>query len=162
MGPTINVFVGRTVCARVVPGAIALLGGQSRLGIGCKGSWVFVMGVFRFTIEIGDPQGTRFESLDALVDTGASYTVVPAPILRRLGVQPRERVEFTLADGRVVEREIGETRVRVAGRTASTIVVFGDAAAGALLGAYTLEGTRLGVDPLRRTLVPVRAFLMRT
>ena len=36
------------------------------------------MGVFSVAIEIGDPGGERYESIDAVVDTGATYTVVPA------------------------------------------------------------------------------------
>ena len=32
------------------------------------------MGVFRVPVEIGDLDGTRFERIEALVDTGASYT----------------------------------------------------------------------------------------
>ncbi|MFN3973919.1 MAG: hypothetical protein ACK4K2_01385 [Dehalococcoidia bacterium] len=36
-------------------------------------------------IAIGDPEGSRFEEIEALVDTGASYTLVPPRHLRRLG-----------------------------------------------------------------------------
>ena len=46
------------------------------------------MGTFGVTIEIGDPQGQRFEAMNALVDTGATYTVVPASLLVRLSVTP--------------------------------------------------------------------------
>ena len=49
------------------------------------------MGTFNITIEIGDPQGQRFEEIDALVDTGATMTAVPTFILRRLGVVPARR-----------------------------------------------------------------------
>ncbi len=45
----------------------------------------------------------RFEALDALADTGASYTVIPASLLRGLGIAPQERIEFELADGRIIE-----------------------------------------------------------
>ena len=30
------------------------------------------MGAFAVTLEIGDPQGSRFETVEALVDTGAT------------------------------------------------------------------------------------------
>jgi len=46
------------------------------------------MGTFRVSVEIGDPAGERFEPVEALVDTGAGYTVVPRSILESLRCQP--------------------------------------------------------------------------
>lgn len=118
------------------------------------------MGTFNYPIEIGDPQGQRFEQLEALVDTGATYTVAPSSFLRRLGVVPNTRATFVLGDGRRVEMDIGETRIRVDGQSATTIVVFGEEQAAPVLGAYTLEGLRLAVDPVQKRLVPTAALLM--
>jgi len=113
------------------------------------------MGTFRVTIEIGDPGGQRFETVEALVDTGATYTTASARLLARLGVVPHTRDTFVLADGRRVERDIGRTWVRVDGRGEITLVVFGDPDTPLLLGAYTLEGLRLAADPVGRRLMPV-------
>lgn len=118
------------------------------------------MGTFRVTIEIGDPVGERYERVEALVDTGATYTVVPAFTLRRLGVVPHVRDAFLLADGRRVEREIGHTWVRVDGRAVITLVVFGEPDDPAALGAHTLEGLRLAPDPVAKRLVPVPGLLL--
>lgn len=118
------------------------------------------MGTFRVSIEIGDPQGQHFEPLNALVDTGSTYTLAPASFLVRLGVSPHARDAFVLADGRRVELDIGQTWVRVDGRSVVTLVVFGDEGAEPLLGAYTLEGLRLAPDPLSRRLIPVPGLLM--
>jgi clan AA aspartic protease len=118
------------------------------------------MGTFNVTLEIGDPSGQRFEPVEALVDTGATYTVVPAPVLERLGVVPHARDEFVVADGRRVGFAIGHTWVRVDGRSVITLVVFGEPGTRALLGAYTLEGLRLAPDPIARRLLPVPALLM--
>jgi len=118
------------------------------------------MGTFRVTIEIGNPDGTQFQSLTALVDTGASYTTLPSELLRGLRVVPLERREFQLADDSMVERDVGLTQVRINGRVMPTLVVFEPVGTEALLGAYTLEGFGLGVDPVRRRLVPVRGLLM--
>ncbi len=118
------------------------------------------MGTFRVPIEIGDPQGDRFERVEALVDTGASYSVLPASVLRQLEVTPHDHVTFILADGREIEREVGRTWVRIDGKTEITLVVFGEEGTEALLGAYTLEGLRLGVDPYNRRLVPTPGLLM--
>ena len=72
-----------------------------------------------------DPAGP-FESLDALVDSGATYTLIPRPMLTRLGVAPIDVQTFVIADGSRLERELGEAVVRIDGRTRTTVVVFGD------------------------------------
>jgi len=119
------------------------------------------VGTFSVPMEVGTLDGQSYETIEALVDTGASYTVAPASLLNRLGITPREHIEFELADGRIIELGIGEARVRIDGRDAVTLVVFGEEGVSPLLGAYTLEGVRLAVDPLRQLLVPTRALLMR-
>ncbi len=111
------------------------------------------MGVFNVPIEIGDPAGKRFERLDAIVDTGATFTMVPAGILRNLGVETEEGGEFELADGSRQHFQIGETRLRLNGSEVSTTVVFGEEDMTPLLGAYTLERMRLAVDPAGKRLV---------
>ena len=120
------------------------------------------MGTFRVPIEIGDPRGERYEQVEALVDTGATYTTAPASLLERLGVKPHDRVAFILADGRRIERDIGRTWVRVDGKAEITLVVFGEEGVEALLGAYALEGLRLGIDPTNERLVPTPGLLMRS
>lgn len=120
------------------------------------------MGTFSVRLEVGDPQGLRYEAVEALVDTGASYSVIPASLLRRLGVVPYESAPFLLADGREVEREIGRTWVRLDGRTQITLVVFDEEGVEPLLGAYTLEGLRLAPDPVGRRLIPIPGRLMAT
>jgi clan AA aspartic protease len=118
------------------------------------------MGTFRVRIEVGDPQGTRFEAVDALVDTGASHTTAPSSLLRRLGIEPYQTGSFQLADGRLLELDIGQTWVRVNGERAITQVVFAEEGTQPLLGAVTLEQLGLGIDPIRKQLVPVPRLLM--
>lgn len=108
------------------------------------------MGTFKVTIQVGDPQGTRYETVETLVDTGATHTLMPAVLLEQLGVLREEQWPFELADGRIVDRDVGQTRVRVDGREVTTYVVFGGPGESPLLGPYTLEGARLAVDPARR------------
>jgi len=118
------------------------------------------LGTFSVDIEIGEPDGNRFESVRALVDTGASYTKVPSSVLRELTVTAHDRVTFILADGRRVERDVGRTWIRVDGKSEITLVVFGDEESETLLGAYTLQGLLLGVDTPNERLVPVPGLLM--
>lgn len=89
-----------------------------------------------------------------MVDTGASYTIVPSTLLKDLGVQAIDKISLTLADGRQIEMDMGEARATINERSIPTLVVFGEDNARALLGAYTLEGLRLAVDPANGRLVP--------
>jgi len=65
-----------------------------------------------------------------------------------------------LADGRLVDLDIGQTGGRVDGEQAITQVVFADEGTQPLLGAVTLEQLGLGIDPIPRRLVPVPRLLM--
>ena len=112
------------------------------------------------TVEVGDVPGQRFEAVEALVDTGATYTLMPQSLLRRLGVVPHTRASFLLADGSQMERDIGRTWVQLDGRREFTLVIFGDDAAQPLLGAVTLEEFRLAPDPVSKRLIPVPGLLM--
>ena len=118
------------------------------------------MGAFHETIGLAARPDGPPEEVVALVDTGATYTLVPAPTLRRLGVEPIGRQTFLIADGSRVEREVGWLLVRIGGEESLTVVVFGDEDAEPLLGAVTLEEFGLGVDPVRRRLVPVDGYLV--
>ncbi len=118
------------------------------------------MATFRVTIEIGPMDQSRFERIEALVDTGATYTVVPRDVLERLGITPQFRRRFRVADGRVVELDMALVMVRLEGQTLPTICVFGEPGMNALLGAVTLEEFGLGVDPINQRLVPVELLLI--
>src|SRR3972149_8304960 len=119
------------------------------------------MGTFRANLEIGDPQGQRYESVEALVDTGSSYTWAPSDLLKRLGVAPQFRMEFETADGRIIERDVAQTWVRHNSNAHISFVVFGDEGSLPLLGAYTLEGFGLAPDALPQRLVPGRRLAMK-
>jgi len=119
------------------------------------------MGTFTIRIDLGDPDGRRWQTIEALVDSGATFTMAPRSLLERLDVRPQDKVPFELADGRSVEFDIGETAVRIGNRIRTTLVVFADDGLQPLLGAYTLEAFLLAVDPVNRRLVPISALLKR-
>ena len=119
------------------------------------------MGTFYHEMQIYSVSRDRVETVDALVDTGASYSQIPSSILRGLGISPTDTVEAVLADGRIVEDPAAEVRVRIGGRETFTWVTFGPEDVASLLGAHALEGVRLAVDPYRRELVPSRILRMQ-
>ena len=95
------------------------------------------MGTFSVAIEIGDLAGERFEEVVALVDTGATTTVIPGSALRRLGIAPTRRETFEYAGGERVKLDMAEARARVAGRETTTWVIFGKEGTAALARRLT-------------------------
>jgi clan AA aspartic protease len=118
------------------------------------------MGVFTQWIELGSPDGSRYEGVEAIVDTGATYTMVPRSMLDRLGVVPHRRTRLKLADGRVEERDVGRTWIRIDGESEVSLVVAGEEGTEPLLGAHALEGLGLAVDPVHKRLVPAVGYLL--
>jgi clan AA aspartic protease len=114
------------------------------------------MSTFEWPIEIGSPNGDYFEEIAALVDTGSSLTFAPREILERLGVEPMEQEEFELADGRIEVREVGQTWVRIDGRSLIRKVGFGKPGDANVLGSDTLEGAGLAADHVNHRLIRVR------
>lgn len=104
----------------------------------------------------GRPVKVRF-----LVDTGAIYTVLPESIWRALKLKPQRAVEFSLADGTILTRQVSECRFTLEGQSATSPVVLGEAMDAPLLGAVTLETLGLMINPLSRELLPMRMILAR-
>jgi predicted aspartyl protease len=89
-----------------------------------------------------------------LVDTGGEFTWTPERMLEKIGI-PREKkdVRFVLANGREVTRRVGFAIIRLDKYFTIDEVVFAEPADLALLGARTLDGLNLTVEPVRRRLV---------
>ena len=118
------------------------------------------MGTFSVELEIGDPKGERFETVDVVVDTRASFAVFPAGLLNSLGVTATDRQHFVLPDGRIVENDVAQTWMRIGGRTEIAAVVFAEETARPMIGFVTLQEFGLAVDPSGRRLISVPGYLM--
>ena len=119
------------------------------------------MGAFKVQFEIANRDGDEFVSVEAMVDTGATYSFLPRNLLRRLEVEPRERRVFLLADETEVQYDMGEALFRIDGHEYTAPVVFAPDGVGPLLGVTALEVFGLGVDPVNERLVRVPGFLKR-
>ena len=117
------------------------------------------MGTFQWPLRISSIDGGQSREIEATVDTGAAYTTLPAALLRELGVEPMGKRRLLLADGRRVDMDYGQAWVAMNGERIVTVVVFGEDDGPALLGAYTLEGLALAVDPVAQKLVPTHLIL---
>ena len=114
------------------------------------------VGTFRINIAIEHPadRGKRVGIEDVLVDTGSEFTWIPARVLEQLGVERERNQRFLIADGCVLERSIGIAIVHAEGTLTPDWVVFAEPGDMTLLGAHSLEGLNLRVDPAARRLVP--------
>jgi len=118
------------------------------------------VGTFKVRIDIGSADRRTFQAMDALVDTGATFSSVPRKLLEEVGYHPIARRPFELADGRVVERDLGEVSVRIDGEVRTTTCIFADEGSPVLLGAVTLEQFLLAPDPVHKRLVPITGLAM--
>ena len=114
------------------------------------------IGVFRTTIEVQnlEVRGPSRALPATLVDTGSEYTWIPRRLLEELGIRAQRTQAFEVADGRRIERDIGYALVRAGGMEAPDLVVFAESGDMTLLGAHSLEGLNLKIDPIRKKLVP--------
>ncbi|MBI4787090.1 MAG: aspartyl protease family protein [Chloroflexi bacterium] len=99
------------------------------------------------------------EEVEFLIDSGAIYSVVPTPILEKLGIKPIATETFRLANGPTIQRKQGVALFRYGERVGGADVIFGEVGDSQLLGAFTLEALGLSLDPLRRELSPLPMML---
>jgi len=90
---------------------------------------------------------SRCAEIELITDSGAMLTVVPAPLLKRLGIEPRSKERFKLATGEMRELPLGNAQIEIEGRERFIEVVFGSEEAPALLGVTTLETLGFELDP---------------
>jgi clan AA aspartic protease len=95
-----------------------------------------------------------------LVDSGATYSLVPHDVSQTIKLLPKRRVTFTLADGTTVERAVSECHLGLPQGEGHTPVILGEPGDEALLGVVTLEELGLVLNPFTRQLQPMRMLLV--
>ena len=94
-----------------------------------------------------------------LIDSGATYTLLPEDDWKAIGLTPKRAVTFSLADGTTIQRNVSECHISLPQGEGHTPVVLGEPGDEALLGVVTLEILGLVLNPLNRTLHPMRMLL---
>jgi aspartyl protease family protein len=114
------------------------------------------MGLTVLTLEVANPANEEVrEAVEFLIDSGAIYSFVPREVLSRLGIRPRSRQRFRLADGSTIERDRGNAVYFYKGQDGAAPVIFAEPGDATLLGAVTLESLGLVLDGIRRDLIPL-------
>lgn len=117
------------------------------------------MGLTHVDGTVSAPGRRRGRRVRFLVDSGAIYSVLRRADRRALALKPARELEFVLADGTTLTRSVSECTFEIEGRRATSLVVLGKTEDEALLGAVTLETLGLMLNPLNRTLQPMRMIL---
>lgn len=118
------------------------------------------MGLTVLKIDVGNPATPKITvPVEFLIDSGAVYSVVPAPILKKLKIKPLTKEEFRLADGSLITRKKGVALFKYGDHIGGADVIFGEKGDSNLLGAFTLEALGLALDPLKRELKPLPMIL---
>ena len=118
------------------------------------------MGLTRVSVKIANPSDLdTTETLELLVDSGASHSVIPRAILERLGIQPHSERPIRIADGSIIDRELGGASVKYGDRIGTMDVIFGNPEDSRLLGTLTLESLGLGLDPTREELMELPTLM---
>jgi clan AA aspartic protease len=120
------------------------------------------MVAFTVKVTVWNPRKPEIKvNLELLVDSGATYTVIPSSILKSLEIETIRSIKLRLADNRIIEKPLGEIGIEIEGYKANaTPVVFGDEGI-YLLGSVTMEQLGLMPDPVHRKLKPTEALLMQ-
>ena len=104
------------------------------------------------------PSGKQ-ETVRFLTDSGATYSLLPKAVWQAIGLKPKRKMTFTLADGTTVERSVSEAFITLPQGEAHTPVILGEEGDEALLGVVTLEILGLVFNPFDRTLRPMQMLL---
>lgn len=118
------------------------------------------LGTFSVPARLSNPERPEQQiTLDLLVDTGATWTLLPAEVVGRLGLVTSRQRTVTLVSGERITHPAGEVAIQLNGEEMVTLFLAGPPGSLALLGAFTLEGFGLAPDPMRKILVPVGGLL---
>lgn len=114
------------------------------------------MGLTKLKVRVANPTDPkRYRDVEFIIDSGAAYTVVPKEILKELGIRPRSRRSFLLANGVKFERRMGNAEVQYKKSRGGVAVIFGEKGDFPLFGVTALEALGLIFDPLHQELKPM-------
>ncbi len=111
------------------------------------------MGATHVTVAIRNPADPeRYWEALFLVDAGATDSLVPRQHLEAIGLQPRGRRVYELADGSELAMDVTVAEIEFMGETVGGTVLYGSPNAEPLAGLTALESVGIEVDPRNQRL----------
>ena len=96
-----------------------------------------------------------------LVDTSAFDSLVPRSHLEEIGLKPRGRREYVLADGKSVSLDITTAEIEFEGEIVGGTIAYGDEGAESVLGTTALDSGGFEVDLRSGELKRLPAVLLK-
>jgi predicted aspartyl protease len=97
--------------------------------------------------------------IEVMVDTGSEVSWLPKKELLDIGITPRGKKRFAMANNQIIERDIGYAILSAEGYTTIDEVVFAEESDLSLLGVRTLEGFSVMVDNIGHRFVATTSFV---
>ncbi|MEW6104236.1 MAG: retroviral-like aspartic protease family protein [bacterium] len=111
------------------------------------------MGEVVTKIKVSHLANKKFVEIETLVDTGATYTVIPSKILEDLNISKIRRINVEFANGEVEERDMGDVYIELENVRVPNQIIFGKEKDAIVLGLITIESAGMTVDPINRKLL---------
>ncbi len=112
------------------------------------------------TIRSLSTEGTPYEA-EFLVDTGALDCLAPREALEAAGITAESKRTYELANGELVEYEVGFARLAMLGQETVVQIILGPSKAGPILGVLALESLGIVVDPVSQSLKRLHALPLK-
>ena len=120
------------------------------------------MGATHVTVAVRNPADPeRFWEALFLVDTGATDSLVPRQHLEAIGLKPKGRRVYELADGSELVMDITTGDLEFMGETVGGTIICGEVDTEPLLGLTALESVGIEVDPRNQRLKRLPAVRLK-
>ncbi len=121
------------------------------------------MGATHVTVTVRNPADLdkAWEGL-FLVDTGAADSLVPRQHLEAIGLEPKGKRVYELADGSELKLDITVAQIEFMGELVGGTIIFGEPNAEPLLGVTALESVGIEVDPRNQRLKRLPAVRLKS
>ncbi|MBI5527590.1 MAG: clan AA aspartic protease [Deltaproteobacteria bacterium] len=121
------------------------------------------MGLIKVTVTLRPMTSSKkkYQSV-FLVDTGATDSMAPARVLKKIGIKPVGKTTYELANGTTVEYPFGGAVIEFMGDTTFGRIIFGPDDAEPILGVTALESVGIMADPRTQALKRLPAVPLKS